>query len=97
MNHHRLTVGRQVADEHRATPVLLDTMEFAAMRAQAGDGRRLCLDVVFAIGFFDGQHLQPWQVEDVSRHYLRQQPTDRELFPNRSAQPAMTNRQAGRI
>jgi hypothetical protein len=71
VNHHRLAVSWQVADKHRAAAVFLDTMQFATVRAQAGDGCWLCLDVVFGVQFLHPKLVKAGKVQDASHAVLQ--------------------------
>jgi hypothetical protein len=52
----------QVTNEHRAATVLLHTMEFAAMRAQAGNSRWLYFDVVFELQFLQVKFMEAREI-----------------------------------
>lgn len=44
----------------------LDAMEFAAMRAKAGNGRWLCFDVVFVLKLLPVEFSEAGEVQDAS-------------------------------
>ena len=66
MNHDPLSMARQVADEHGAATVPLNAMEFAAVRAEARDGRWLRFDVVFVLKLLPVKFSEAGEVQDAS-------------------------------
>jgi hypothetical protein len=66
VNHDPLPMARQVADEHGATAVPLDAIKFAAMWAEAGDGRRLCFDVALIFKLLPVEFSEAGEVQDAS-------------------------------
>jgi len=66
VNHDPLPMARQVADKHEAATVPLDTMEFAAMRTETGDGRRLGFNVVFVLKLLPVEFSEAGEVQDAS-------------------------------
>lgn len=67
MNHDPPTMTRQVADEHGAAAVPLDTMQLTAMRAKAGNGRCLRFSVVIVLKSLSVEFSEAWEVLD-ARH-----------------------------
>ena len=66
MNHDPLSMACQVADEHGTAAVPLDATEFAAVRTEAGDGRRLRFDVVFVLKLLPVKFSEAGEVQDAS-------------------------------
>jgi hypothetical protein len=67
IEHHPDHGSQQVTDEHRAATVLLHTMKFTAMWAQAGYSRWLCFDVVFELQLLQVEFMEASEIQN-ARH-----------------------------